>query len=560
MRRVILIVTGISLLCAFYLALVARDMVYIGTVAPIFRFLLARLDGQAVWVSLLICLIALLWRRAAPVLRLANLLGRYPSSVATGCVLFVSAGTVLIYHNHPFSMDEYAAVFQSKVFASGHLAAHLPPALVDWLVVPGFNGPFLIASRLTGFAVESYWPGYALLLTPFTLLGVPWLCNALLAGLALWLIHRITLELTDDRAAAGWALLFALGSGAFLANAISYYSMQAHLTANLLFAWLLLRPSNARAAMAGLVGSLALVLHNPFPHVMFALPWMVGLAIDRGQRRYLLPLLLSYLPLAVVLGAGWLLLRGGIAPPAAHSSTLGGILHGAFQVPDGSSLPTRVAGTVKLWVWAVPGLLAFATLGARRHWADRRIRLLCASALLTYCGYFFVTFDQGHGWGYRYFHSAWGVLPILAGCALAGATIQQRLLAYAGALAALSLALLVPLQLWQMNAIIGLQLQQLQPPMRPGNNVYFLDGMRGFYVLDMVQIDPQLRGQDLILASRGEAVDTALIQLNWPDAVRVSRSNQAVQWNLGATERRTSTPEQQALHFSLATAPSGSGN
>ena len=68
---------------------------------------------------------------------------------------------------------------------------------------------------------------------------VPWLCNASLSGLALVLIHRITQEITGDRRAAGWAQLFTVASGAFAADALSYYSMQAHLTANLLFVALL---------------------------------------------------------------------------------------------------------------------------------------------------------------------------------------------------------------------------------------------------------------------------------------------------------------------------------
>ncbi len=85
-------------------------------------------------------------------------------------------------------MDEYAAVFQAKTFAAGRLTAQLPPSVVDWLIPPGFNGAFLIASRTTGHAMEGYWPGFSLLLAPFEFLGIPWLCNALLAGLAIYLI------------------------------------------------------------------------------------------------------------------------------------------------------------------------------------------------------------------------------------------------------------------------------------------------------------------------------------------------------------------------------------
>ena len=91
-----------------------------------------------------------------------------PSRWQASAVL--ALGAVLVYHDYPLSMDEYAAVFQAKIFASGHLVAQLPRDLVDWLVVRGFNGSFLIASPESGRAIEHYWPGFAVLLTPFQFL------------------------------------------------------------------------------------------------------------------------------------------------------------------------------------------------------------------------------------------------------------------------------------------------------------------------------------------------------------------------------------------------------
>ena len=79
--------------------------------------------------------------------------------------------------------------------------------------------------------------------------------------------------------------------------------MQAHLTANLAFVALLLEPTAYRALGAGLVGSLALILHNPVPHALFAAPWIVAMAMDRDQRRYYVPLMLGYLP-GVAVGSG----------------------------------------------------------------------------------------------------------------------------------------------------------------------------------------------------------------------------------------------------------------
>jgi hypothetical protein len=154
----------------------------------------------------LVCLAALLWNRPAPLLRLVDYLGRHVAATAAASAALFAACAVGVYKNYPLSMDEYSAVFQSKVFASGHLAAQLPPALVPWLIAPGFNGHFLLISAQTGRGIETYWPGFALVLAPFQLLGIPWLCNATLAGLAIFLIHRITLELTLDRRAAGNAV------------------------------------------------------------------------------------------------------------------------------------------------------------------------------------------------------------------------------------------------------------------------------------------------------------------------------------------------------------------
>src|SRR5580704_10790087 len=272
-------VTGFALCvaCVAYFCLLDRIVFSSDHFSPIFRDLLTRYDFHAAWLALVICISAGFWRRPAPLLRLVDFIGRHPAGIALATAAALGVGALVIYHDYPLSMDEYAAVFQSKVFASGAVAAQVPPDLVDWLVVRGFNGVFLVGSAQTGRVIEAYWPGFALLLAPFQFLRAPWLCNASLSGLSTFLIYWITLEITANRRAAGWAMLFALASGAFLAGGISYYSMQAHLTANLLSVALLIRPSTKRALAAGLVGSLALILHNPLPHALFAVPWILAL-------------------------------------------------------------------------------------------------------------------------------------------------------------------------------------------------------------------------------------------------------------------------------------------
>jgi hypothetical protein len=506
--------------------------------SPIFRYLLTVYDVRTAWLALAVCFLAAFWKQPTLIIRLVDVIGQHPYTMALASVALIALGAIVVYHDYPFSMDEYAAAFQSKIFASGHLFVVLPKDLVDWLVVRGFNGAFLNASQETGVAIEHYWPGFALLLAPFEFLGVPWLCNALLAGLAMVLIHWITQEITDDRRAAGWALLFTVASGAFVADALSYYSMQAHLTANLLFVALLMKPTAYRVFGAGLAGSLALILHNPLPHTLFAVPWIVAMAMDRDQRPYLLPLTLGYAP-GVGVGLSWLMFRADLASLPVGVSALGGLASGIFAWPDSVLLNMRVAALAKLWLWAVPCLFVFSLLGGLRHRDNRHVHLLMQSAVLTFIGYLFVRFDQGHGWGYRYFHSAWGVIPILAGCAMnSRSDAERRLISFAGAAAILSLVVVMPYQLREIDEVISQHLAQLLPAKRPGNNVYFIHPRGGFYVSDMIQFDPLLRNRDLLLVSHGEEQDTQLIRRNWPSAIKIFSGRVADQWYLGPQDQR----------------------
>lgn len=538
-RRWILVGILLSVSCLAYFYVLDHVIFSSGKFSPIFQLLVAVYDNQTAWLIVAACLSAAVWNGPAPIVKLVEFLARRPVTVALASVIILSVGALTAYHDYPLAMDEYAAVFQSKVFAMGHIAARFPPQLINWLVMPGFNGTFLIASSHTGQVIEAYWPGFALLLAPFQLIGVPWLCNPALAGIALYLIFRITLDITGDRRAAGFALLFALASGVFVANAISYYSMQAHLTANLLFSWLLMRPTRSRAFAAGAVGSLALVLHNPVPHTLFALPWLIAIARVRSQRQYIPSLILGYLPVSIVLGVGWVLLRQDIGADAHHGAAIGTALTAIFRWPNAAMLNMRAAALVKMWVWAAPCLFLFAFIGRLRYPENRHVRLLTQSAVLTFVGYLFVDLDQGHGWGYRYFHSAWGVVPILAGCAMAERSeSSDRLVSFAGASAILSLLVIVPFQMSQIDGFMARHLAQLPAARRPGNDVYFIKPGAGFYMSDMVQSDPGLRTRDLLLVSHGMQQDSVFVNRYWPSAVRVSFGYWGEQWYLGPIDQR----------------------
>src|SRR3984957_6614812 len=392
-RIVVLAVLLTTIVLAYFYA---ADNYFFSTrrMTPIFRHLLMVDDSKTAWLTLGVCIVAAFWKNPLPLLKVVDFAGLHITTVVMVTVALLALGAVFIYHNDAFSMDEYAAVFQAKTFAAGRLTARLPPSVVNWLIPPGFNGAFLVASRSTGQAIEAYWPGFSLILAAFEFLGIPWPCNASLAGIAVLLVHRITLEITDDRRAAGWAVLFTLASGAFAAYAISYYSMQAHLTANLLFVWLLLKPTPYRAFGAGVVGSLALVLHNPFPHALFAAPWIIALARSRDQRQSFYALILGYLPLTFLLGAGWLFMREFVTSGNSGFNVISNNINAVFRLPDQLMIDIRVAEIVKMWIWAVPCLFLLAMLGRLRRGDDRHVRLLTQIPLVKFVGYDLFMYDR----------------------------------------------------------------------------------------------------------------------------------------------------------------------
>ena len=467
----------------------------------------------------------------------------------------LAASSYWVYLAHPLAMDESAPYMQAQIFSSGALVGQLPPELLDWLVYPPFQDYFVHVSHETGQIASAYWPGFALLLTPFVALGVPWLCNPVLGGLSVWMIHRLTLELSGSTVAAGAAVLFTLGSAAFVVNAISFYSMTAHLLCNGLFVLLLLRPTVPRAVIAGLIGGLALNLHNPVPHMLFAAPWLIWLAVRPDRRRLIPAIALGYLPWVAIVGFGWHQLLQGLGEgPAASPSARGGnpiaaalsTLVGVFQIPASTQLVDRVIGLCKLWLWAAPLLIPVACVGLWRHRHNTFVRLLGASVLLTFLGYLFVPLSQGHGWGFRYMHSAWLAFPVFAGLLLtsssnvrptevASTTASPDRYAMAGALG--GLLIMIPFFFWQVHGFIQQHLAQLPTTDHGQPRVIIVSPFSGYYVQDLVQNDPFLREPVILMISRGRAADAAMMSRSFPALRRLSTTYRGSVWGLEAERK-----------------------
>lgn len=184
-------------------------------------------------------------------------LGRFPlhpALVFAGLALVISAVFALAaFHGLGALEDETAYLFQARTYAAGLLAAPpLPPG-----VAPAFDYYLLDARGDAWFAATP--PGWPAVLALGVRAGAEWLVNPLLAGLTVFLAHRLVERCADRWLANVTALLLAtspwlLATGATLMT----HALSGALIAG---AWLALVDARARfaAEARGAASRLALI-------------------------------------------------------------------------------------------------------------------------------------------------------------------------------------------------------------------------------------------------------------------------------------------------------------
>ena len=468
----------------------------------------------------------------AQVARLAAWLTRHPVRSCVIAFAGFAAAARLVYQGFPLAMDEYAPLLQARIFAQGDIAITYPRELLDRMVVPGFQGMFLLVNHETGKVISAYWPGLALLMAPFALFGGEWLLNPVLGAVGLWLIGDLARQASGRDEARGWAMLAALACPQYTVNALSFYAMPGLLTLNLLFLWLLLRPGWKPTLLAGIVGSIALVLHNPVPHALFALPAGIWLVFDRTRRQQLLPLAIGYLPLTALLLLGWLALADGMGlRPVAHAAADTPLvqlwiqkLHSSFVLPSTGLLTVRAYALWKTLVWTAPGLLLAACI---LRPATSIQRVLLGAFVLTFVFYFFVPFDQGHGWGYRYLHSAWALVPIAAALFATQGTQESRSLVASFVTAGL---LATPVFFWTTRDTISDSIALQPPSSRNAMSYVFIANRPSLYTIDLIRNYPSDSGRVIRMLGTDVEADRKLIQQIAPSAKLSSADTRGSTW------------------------------
>jgi hypothetical protein len=347
---------------------------------------------------------------------------RVPTWVPALAVLAAAlAGGATVLHGIGLSMDEFAASFQARIFASGQLQAEVP---AEWRgLAPWMTPVFVNYKPVSGVWVSSYLPVYAGIRALFSLAHAEWLTNPVLAGVTVLLLAAVARRLwAGEQRVRGTVLaaLFLGLSAQFLLTSMGAYSMAAHLCLNLLWLWLYLRNDAIGLAAAPWVGVLALGLHNPIPHALFVAPFLVRVVRDR---RFAWAAYCGGVYIAgMVAWYGWLDFvqtdvngaRAIIGAGEAGDGIGAGVLN-VFRVPSLFRWFVQGMSLSLFFTWQTPVVAVFlpiACLCWRRLGAVERD--LAAGLIATWFFYAFFDADQGHGWGYRYMHAVLGNAVLLA--------------------------------------------------------------------------------------------------------------------------------------------------
>jgi hypothetical protein len=293
--------------------------------------------------------------------------------------------------------------------------------------------------------------------------------------------------------------------------AMTTYSMPAHLALNTVWLWLYSRPDRCRFYLAPVVGVLAIGLHQPIVHALFVTPFLLGLVLQRKWSA------ISIIGFIYLLGcAGWYAWRSQFSPSTLAQTA------SFFRLWNSKMLVIQPMDLLLVMGWSALATPLLAVLGLGRIFRERPIvRDAALSSLLTFGFYYFFYLDQGHGWGYRYFH---GTLSCLILVAVAGweALVEKcgqrsarRFLVMA---MAVSLFISLPLRCWQAESFIRPFANAAEFLHSRSARVVGIDPRLAWYSADLIRNDPFLEDRPVIVA---------LVNLSPAEVTALSRAGQA---------------------------------
>ena len=421
---------------------------------------------------------------------------RWLCLVAALFVFAITAiGTQTVFHNYALTADEYLADFQARIFLHGKIQAEVPAAFLDAVRV--IKPSFVEYFPETHLWNATYYPVYAAMRAVFQSVDLQTLLNPLLAAvtvLALYGTARNIWPESQTNALAAIALL--VSSSQFLLMSMTAYAMPAHLALNTIWLWLYSRPDRRAFYLAPFIGVLAIGLHQPIVHALFAAPFLLRLVWQRKWKP------------ATVLGA--IYLAGCIGWYAWR-------LHFQTPMPGGANSVLRwwnprmaIIQPMNLLLvigWASLATPLLALLGFKQFLKSQPIvQDAILSCALTFGFYFFFYLDQAHGWGYRYFHGVLSCLVIVAVAGFNRLSIligQRRALTFVLAGVVMSIFVQLPLRCVQAESFVRPYARTAAVLHAMRHDVVALDARDAWYSADLIRNDPFLEQRPIIVSVFG---------------------------------------------------------
>lgn len=413
--------------------------------------------------------------------------------VAVLVLVITALGTQIAFHNYALTADEYLADFQAGIFARGKFQAEIPSSLVDAVRV--ISPIYIEYFPATHSWNTPYLPVYAAMRALFRLVDLAPLLNPVLAAVTILALYGTARNIwPDTKTNAVVPIILLAGSAQFLVMSMTAYSMPAHLALNTIWLWLYSQPNRRLFYLAPVIGVVALGLHQPFFHALFAAPFLLRLGLQRKWKATLI-----FAAIYLVGCAGWIFWWTHFRAHFGTSSAT--TVFRWFNPRMGIIQPMNLLLIIGWSCLATPLL---AVLGASRFFQLPAILQDAAmSCLLTFVFYCFFYLDQAHGWGYRYFH---GVLSCLVLIAVAGwihlskIAGRPRAIAFLGIGAVISLFVQLPLRCLQAEAFVRPFARASAVLHAIPKDVVAFDPRSAWYSADLIRNDPFLENRPLIVS------------------------------------------------------------
>ncbi len=458
------------------------------------------------------------------------------------CCAIAWGGTWLVLDGYALSRDEEIANFGAVILAHGELVARVPAAWRTYAYAVGSD--FLTYTPGSVFWLPDYLPVNSALRALAGFAGVRDLVNPLLAAVSVITVFAVARRLwpgRDDLALIA-AVLLATSSQVLVAGMTSY-AMTAHLAFNLVWLWLFLRGGRLGHFGALVTGFLASGLHQLAFHPLFAAPFVLQLW---GERRLRLAVIYTLAYTAICLFWGEF---GRIAvatiPGSSYAGTRGALATGFWGQtlfvlkqfgPRGYLF--MVENFIRFVTWQSLLTAPLAVLGLVLALKARgALRSLALGLVLTTLVIYIVRPDQGHGWGYRYWHGLVGSICLIAAFAWGYLTDSIEVSEKRGAgvvmavCAMVSLLVLFPVRAWQAHTFAHPYAEAYAAIRHSHAQVVLLDPAGAWYTNDLVRNDPYLRNHPLV-ADVENLTDAQLSELCTKYTVDIFRPADAIAFGI----------------------------